>query len=67
MCLRDLKDIPLPQVLEGHHVVEFQDGGSDDRSNVWIVCTACHKLIHYQRTYLGHFKNLFKRPDDERN
>lgn len=62
LCMRDEKDLPAPQVLEGHHVVEFDDGGSNERSNVWVVCTACHRLIHHQRTYLGHIKNMLKRP-----
>lgn len=55
LCESPEAGLPRPQVLEGHHVVEYEDGGSDDRGNVWVVCTACHKLIHHLRTYLGHY------------
>lgn len=55
ICLRNEKILPLPQVLEVHHVVEVKDGGSDEPSNIQIVCTACHKWIHHQRVYLGHY------------
>lgn len=56
ICLRKGTEIPLPQVLEVHHVVPVEDGGTDDRTNLQIVCTACHKWIHHQRTYLGHYR-----------
>ena len=51
LCLTKQEDLPARQTLEAHHVVEFQDGGSAQRSNVWIVCTACAKLIHWARTW----------------
>ena len=56
VCLRKKDDIPPPGTLEGHHIIEYKDGGSDDNTNILVVCTACHKLIHHQRTYLGHYK-----------
>lgn len=55
MCQRESADLPLPQVLEVHHVTEVQGGGTDERKNLWIVCTPCHRLIHHTRTYLGHY------------
>lgn len=61
MCRRE--ELPLPEVLEAHHVVEVQEGGSDERDNLWIVCTACHSMIHYLRTYLGH-RNRVAKPED---
>lgn len=65
LCLRQSNQIPLPQVLEAHHVIPVTDGGSDDRDNIQIVCTACHKLIHHQRTYLGHYLNSYYPSVDE--
>lgn len=57
MCLRLESELPKGQTLEGQHVVEHQDGGSAERSNIWIVCTACHRFIHWVRTY---HSNAFK-------
>lgn len=37
----------------GHHVIEHQHGGSDERANVWTLCEACHALVHHVRTYHG--------------
>ena len=55
LCLRREAELPASQDLDGHHVVEFADGGTDDQANVWILCTSCHRLVHHQRTYLGHY------------
>lgn len=49
LCLRKENDMPGPQTLEAHHVVEHQSGGGEGRENIWIVCTACHRLIHLRR------------------
>lgn len=55
MCKRPETELPVPQVLEGHHVVEVQDGGTSDPENIWVICTPCHRQIHHLRTYLGHY------------
>lgn len=61
MCLRKTDELPKGQTLEAQHVIEFQDGGSNDRSNIWIICTACHKLVHWTRYYHGgDFKQLLE-------
>lgn len=54
-CLRLEKDLPAGQVLEGHHVVQYEDGGTDERENVHVICTWCHVDTHQKRTYLGHY------------
>jgi len=51
MCLRSVDELPKGQTLEAQHVREYQDGGSSNRENIWIICTACHRLIHWVRTY----------------
>ncbi len=51
MCLVRKEDLPKGQTLEAQHVQEFKDGGSAERANIWIVCTGCHRLIHWVRTY----------------
>ena len=53
MCLRHRDRLVHPDTLTAHHVEEFCKGGDSDMSNLWIVCTACHSLINWTRTYLG--------------
>lgn len=52
MCLREQSKLNHPDCLEAHHVEEFSKGGDCDLSNIWIVCTGCHSLIDWTRTYL---------------
>ncbi len=54
MCLRSSAELPKGQTLEAQHVREYQHGGENSRENIWIVCTACHRMIHHIRTYHGH-------------
>ena len=49
VCLRHRDELPLHVTLVVHHVIEVQDGGTDDPSNMWQVCTICHELIHLLR------------------
>lgn len=51
MCLTPENELPLGQTLEAQHVQEFAEGGDETRENIWIICTACHKLIHCIRTH----------------
>lgn len=53
LCLRMESELESWHTLEGHHILEFSEGGSEKAENVLIVCTACHKLIHWLRTYHG--------------
>ena len=55
LCQRWGSVLPGPEVLEAHHVTAVEDSGNDTRSNVWILCTPCHRLVHHLRTYLGHY------------
>lgn len=56
MCLLSQAELPKGETIEGHHVKEHQDGGTDERSNIWGVCTSCHELIHHQRRHRGYFQ-----------
>jgi hypothetical protein len=51
LCLTREDQLRGGRVLEAHHVVEFTDGGSNERDNILIVCTGCHRLVHWLRTY----------------
>lgn len=51
-CLRTEDQLGDGECLESHHIIEIKDGGEDNPQNIWVVCTACHKMIHHRRTYL---------------
>lgn len=55
MCLIPKELLPDKQVLEAHHIIPYKDGGTDDRSNILIVCNECHSLIEHRRTYKSHW------------
>lgn len=54
ICGINRSAMPAEETLEGHHVVGYADGGDCEASNALTVCTACHILIHFRRTYVGH-------------
>ena len=59
ICLRKtdlLKQLKLG--MQVHHVIEKQDGGSDETSNLRYVCYQCHQLIHRQRDIMSHYDSL---------
>ena len=35
-----------PTKLQVHHIVERSNGGSDDESNLIVVCFSCHSDVH---------------------
>lgn len=37
--------------LEIHHITERNMGGTDTSDNVIVLCTNCHKLVHYIKGY----------------
>lgn len=53
MCLVPSEELGTGNYLVGHHVKEHSDGGTSDRENVWILCNACHSLVHWTRTHHG--------------
>jgi len=55
ICLRKDYQLPRSEGLEAHHIIEKKDGGNEEKDNIQIVCTKCHKWIHHERTYLGHY------------
>ena len=58
ICLVEEKQLEPNRGLVAHHIVEYQHidehqgGGNNTRENIDIVCTACHRLIHWRRDYL---------------
>jgi predicted RNA-binding Zn-ribbon protein involved in translation (DUF1610 family) len=58
ICTRQERYLGYSETLEVHH--KDGDPANNDRINLWVLCTVCHKLIHHQRTYRGeHFMQKF--------
>ena len=57
-CLTKEGRLRKGRTLEAHHVIEYQDGGTAERDNLWILCTACHQQVHWIRTYHGTIEPL---------
>ena len=51
-CGRKKEELGLREVFHLHHKKWLEDGGKDERENIMIVCTACHALALWIRTYL---------------
>jgi len=60
-CLRKNAHLGDCEQLEVHHVIPVSDGGEDIPSNIWVVCTPCHKEIHHRRVYMNdHLSKFFR-------
>jgi HNH endonuclease len=56
ICLRHRDELPSPEKLEVHHVLEVSaDEGTDDLGNLRVYCSACHAMVSWIRTYFGHY------------
>lgn len=53
ICLVDERTLPTGVWLEAHHILEHQDGGTDNPRNLMPVCNRCHTLIHWLRKAFG--------------
>lgn len=60
MCMRNKDFLGKGERLEVHHVLPVNENGEDTPDNIWIVCTACHRLIHHQRIYLHEHQKQFQ-------
>lgn len=36
-------------VLQVHHVIEVEEGGTDDLANLQLLCAECHAEVHRRR------------------
>lgn len=59
ICLRSRNDLIKTETLEVHHIIEVGKDGEDVPENCWVVCTPCHRIIHYNRTYLRRASNEY--------
>ena len=53
LCLTKEDDLHDNSPLIGHHVIPYVKTQDSSRANVWIICKACHSLIHWKRDYHG--------------
>jgi hypothetical protein len=51
LCMRARRSLPTGTVLDVHHIVEVQNGGTDDRANLLLLCNVCHRIVHLLRLY----------------
>lgn len=51
LCLRYTGQLPAKVVFQVHHVIEVQNGGSDEPENLMHLCSICHRLLHVLRLY----------------
>lgn len=49
LCLRKRCELPPSMTFVAHHIIEVQDGGTDDPINLLHLCTFCHELVHLLR------------------
>lgn len=57
-CGRTRDELNEKEVFHLHHGFPINEGGPDDPANCSVLCSACHKLAHWVRTY--HFTHKLK-------
>lgn len=38
-----------PKILVVHHIIKRCDGGTNDLTNLQLICPNCHALLHYDK------------------
>lgn len=61
LCGRQRVELGKHETFETHHSFPLEDGGQDIRENLVWLCTACHRLAHWIRTY--HYKHWDERQE----
>jgi 5-methylcytosine-specific restriction endonuclease McrA len=58
ICGLNEDELGYSEVLETHH--KDHNPQNNERLNLWVLCTPCHKKVHHERTYRGdHFRGRF--------
>lgn len=61
ICGRTEDRLGSYEVFEIHHKIPLEEEGQDTPKNLLVLCTACHRLCHYQRTYLNqHLSQIYE-------
>ena len=53
ICGRERSFLGKYETLDIHHKTPVSKGGLDEPSNLLVLCTACHRMAHWLRTYLN--------------
>jgi len=57
LCGRGRRSLGKYETLDIHHKTPVDEGGLDEPRNLLVLCTACHRMAHWLRTYFySHFK-----------
>jgi len=52
LCGRIKDKLGKRSSLEIHHKIPIEENGEDTKENILVLCTACHRMAHFLRTYL---------------
>lgn len=66
-CGRPKEKLGERETLTTDHMTELNEGGKDELSNTITLCTACHKLKLWVRTYVHKHLNVFYLGENGRN
>jgi len=59
LCRLSRADLPDKETLEIHHLDWNYENNT--RENLLVVCTACHAMVNFSKTYRGHFARKIQR------
>jgi len=61
LCGRHTGELGKNEKLDAHHKLPIEHGGEDAKDNILILCTPCHRMAHFLRTYLNdHLSHLYE-------
>lgn len=52
-CLRKKDQLGKCETITRDHIIELQESGEDSPNNIQLLCTSCHKLKNWARTYIN--------------
>lgn len=68
LCGREKEKLGMRETLEIHHKTPIEEDGEDTKENILILCTPCHRISHFMRTYLHrHLDNFYSFYIDKKN
>jgi len=58
-CGRYKNELGTNETMTTDHMIELNEGGKDDLNNTKTLCSACHKLKLWVRTYMNNHLQKF--------
>lgn len=56
LCRRRERDLPGAVVMQAHHIVAVEEGGTDELGNLLPLCSDCHKQVHATQKVFKHYE-----------